>query len=110
MNDFLDRISKLPPKRLALLALELNTRLERLEKRAAEPVAIIGIGCRFPGGVTTPDQFWELLHTGTDAVSEVPPSRWDIDRYYDADPDAPGKMSTRWGSWLAGEILRRCAA
>jgi len=100
MSDFLDRVAKLPPKRLALLALELNTRLERLEKRASEPVAIVGIGCRFPGGATTPDEFWRLLRDGVDAVSEVPASRWDIDRYYDPNPDAPGKMSTRWGSWL----------
>ena len=67
-----------------------------------EPIAIIGIGCRFPGGVHDPESFWRLLHRGEDAIREVPPERWDIDAYYDPDPDAPGKMLTRNGGFLAG--------
>jgi microcystin synthetase protein McyG len=102
MSDFLERIAKLSPKRLALLALELNTKLGRLEQRAAEPIAVTGIGCRFPGGANDPDSFWRLLIEGRDAISEVPPTRWDIERFYDPDPDAPGKMSTRWGGFLDG--------
>ncbi len=64
-----------------------------------EPIAIVGLGCRFPGA---PDlaSFWRLLRDGGDAISEVPPERWDIDAFYDPDPDAPGKMSTRWGGFL----------
>ena len=102
MSDFLERIAKLSPKRLALLAMELNTKLGRLEQRSAEPIAITGIGCRFPGGANDSDSFWRLLSEGRDAISEVPPGRWDIDAFYDPDPDAPGKMSTRWGGFLDG--------
>ena len=102
MSDFLERIAKLSPKRLALLAMELNNKLGRLEQRAIEPIAVTGIGCRFPGGANDPDSFWRLLIEGRDAISEVPSERWDIDALYDPDPDAPGKMSTRWGGFLSG--------
>ena len=54
MSDFLERIAKLSPKRLALLAMELNTKLRRLEQRATEPIALTGLGCRFPGGAKIP--------------------------------------------------------
>ena len=102
MSDFLERVSKLSPKRLALLAMELNNKLGRLEQRAIEPIAVTGIGCRFPGGANDADSFWRLLIEGRDAISEVPPGRWDIDALYDPDPEAPGKMSTRWGGFLSG--------
>jgi acyl transferase domain-containing protein/acyl carrier protein len=101
MSDFLERISKLSPKRLALLAAELNSNLERLRLQASEPLAIIGIGCRFPGGANDPESLWQLISEGRDAISEVPPDRWDINAYFDPDPDAPGKMSTRWGGFLS---------
>jgi acyl transferase domain-containing protein/surfactin synthase thioesterase subunit len=64
-----------------------------------ERIAIIGIGCRFPGA-ESPDKFWELLQNGTDAVMEVPSHRWDIDAFYDPQPGTPGKMNTRWGGFL----------
>src|SRR5207244_2837656 len=69
---------------------------------SSEPIAIVGLGCRFPGGVVDPEGFWRLLHAGVDAVTEVPAARWDVDAYYDPDPDAPGKMYTRWGGFLEG--------
>ncbi|MCL5997772.1 MAG: beta-ketoacyl synthase, partial [Chloroflexi bacterium] len=103
MDEFIDRISKLSPKRLALLAVELQTKIESLERaRAPEPIAIIGIGCRFPGDANTPEAYWRLLRDGVDAISEVPPSRWDVDAFFDADPDSPGKTATRWGGFLDG--------
>jgi acyl transferase domain-containing protein/acyl carrier protein len=71
-----------------------------LEQRKTEPVAIVGMACRFPGKANTPENYWELLRTGTDAITEIPPHRWDINEYYDADPDAPGKMISRWGGFL----------
>ena len=100
MSDFLERISKLSPKRLALLAADLQDRVDALERQHAEPIAIVGMACRFPGGANDPEAFWDLLRSGTDAIQEVPASRWSIDDYYDPNPDAPGKMSTRWGGFL----------
>ncbi len=100
MSDFLERIANLSPKRLALLASELNSKLEALNQKVVEPLAVIGMGCRFPGGADDPNSFWRLMIDGRDAVSEVPPERWDVDALYDPDPDAPGKMSTRWGGFL----------
>ena len=79
---------------------ELQAKLNAYEAEKHEPIAIIGMGCRFPGGADSPEAFWELLKNGQDAIREVPPDRWDIDAYYDADPGAPGKMSTRRGGFL----------
>ena len=56
-------------------------------------------GCRFPGA-PSPDAFWALMHEGREAIREVPPDRWDINAYFDADPDAAGKMYTRSGGFL----------
>lgn len=100
MNEFFDRISKLSQKRLALLALDLNRKLEQTEQQKTEPIAVIGMGCRFPGRADSPEAFWHLLKNGVDAISEVPSDRWNIDDYFDADPDAPGKMYTRWGGFI----------
>ncbi|TGO03690.1 hypothetical protein PN36_02185 [Candidatus Thiomargarita nelsonii] len=68
------------------------------QKTENEPIAIIGIGCRFPGGAKTPETFWQILRDGVDAIQEVPVSRWDINAFYE--PDTPGKMNTRWGGFL----------
>jgi acyl transferase domain-containing protein/acyl carrier protein len=70
-----------------------------------EPIAIVGAGCRYPGGVTDLESFWRLLDDGVDAISEVPPSRWDADALYDPDPDAIGKITTRRGGFV-GDIDR----
>ncbi|HEY3998699.1 MAG TPA: SDR family NAD(P)-dependent oxidoreductase, partial [Candidatus Xenobia bacterium] len=67
---------------------------------ANEGIAVIGLGCRFPGGASSPKAFWQLLADGVDAITEVPPERWDAAAFYDPDPDAPGKMVTRWGGFL----------
>jgi myxalamid-type polyketide synthase MxaB len=86
-------------KKALLEIRELRARLERAEGARGEPVAVIGMGCRFPGA-PDPAAFWELLRRGGDAISEVPKDRWDIDAYYDPDPGKPGKMYTRWGGFL----------
>ncbi|WAN68825.1 type I polyketide synthase [Moorena producens JHB] len=64
-----------------------------------EPIAIIGMGCRFPGA-KNPEAFWELLCNGIDAITEVPASRWDNELFYDADISKPGKTNSRWGGFL----------
>ena len=66
---------------------------------SVEPVAIVGIGCRFPGA-DNPEAFWHLLKQGKDVISEVPPSRWDVNQFYDPDPSTPQKTQTRWGGFL----------
>ncbi|MDY6988821.1 MAG: SDR family NAD(P)-dependent oxidoreductase [Thermodesulfobacteriota bacterium] len=65
-----------------------------------EPLAIIGMACRFPRGANSIQEFWSRLHDGVDAISEVPPTRWDINRFYDPDQEKPGKISTRYGGFL----------
>jgi acyl transferase domain-containing protein/surfactin synthase thioesterase subunit/acyl carrier protein len=67
-----------------------------------EPIAIVGMGCRFPGGADTPEKFWRVFSDGIDTITEVPPDRWDIDAYYDPDKKAPGKMYTRYGGFIEG--------
>jgi acyl transferase domain-containing protein len=100
MSDFLERIAKLPPKRLALLAADLQARLERAESAPTAPIAVIGMACRFPGGADDPARFWRLLRDGVDAITTVPAERFDIESVYDPRPEAPGKLSTRYGGFL----------
>ncbi|TXC66107.1 hypothetical protein FSC37_09690 [Piscinibacter aquaticus] len=66
----------------------------------ADPIAIVGMGCRLPGGVVDAESFWRLLRDGVDAVREAPQDRWDVAGLFDPDPSAPGKMATRWGGFL----------
>lgn len=68
--------------------------------KSLTPIAIIGIGCRFPGGVTNSRSFWRLLREGVDAITEIPPDRIDTAAYYDPTPAVPGKMNTRWGGFV----------
>ena len=65
-----------------------------------DPIAIVGIGCRFPGGAHSPDRFWEVLRSGVDAVTEVPLARWDAEALFHDDPSAPGKSYARHGAFL----------
>ena len=64
-----------------------------------EPIAIIGLACRFPGAAT-PEDYWQILRGGVDVITEVPSDRWNISDFYDANPEAPGKMYSRWGGFL----------
>lgn len=79
---------------------KLKSQLAEIEQAKTEPIAIIGMSCRFPGGANDPEAFWHLLHDGVDAITEVPAQRWSIDAYYDPDKDAPGKMYTRSAGFL----------
>jgi acyl transferase domain-containing protein/acyl carrier protein len=79
---------------------DMRARLHKAERSRTEPIAVIGIGCRLPGGAYSPDSFWKLLHEGRDLVTEIPADRWDVDEWYDPDPDAQGKIYCRYGSFL----------
>src|ERR1700724_2780522 len=63
-------------------------------------IAIVGVGCRFPGGVNSTESFWKLLEEGREAVSDVPPDRWNVERFFDAEPGVPGKSIARRGGFL----------
>ncbi len=88
----------LSPLKQAFLALEETQ--ARLEAAERAPIAVIGLGCRFPGNAHDPATFWQNLRRGVDAIREVPADRWDADAVYAADQDAPGKTYTRWGGFL----------
>jgi acyl transferase domain-containing protein/NADPH:quinone reductase-like Zn-dependent oxidoreductase len=87
--------------RIEALSAEKRALLRRAsgDPSASPPVAIVGLGCRFPGG-DGPEAFWQALRDGRDAVTEVPASRWDVEAYYDPDPSAPGKTNSRCGGFL----------
>jgi acyl transferase domain-containing protein len=88
-------------KRLTGELRETRRQLRELREGQREPIAIIGIGCRFPGGVGSPEQFWQLLQSGGDAISPFPTDRgWDITQLYHPDPDRPGTTYTRAGAFL----------
>ena len=57
-----------------------------------QPIAIVGLSCRFPGGAEDPEQFWSLLEAGFDSSIEIPKDRWDVEQYYDPNPDTLGKI------------------
>jgi acyl transferase domain-containing protein/acyl carrier protein len=98
------------PDRRALLkealdAVErLQARVDALESQRAEPIAIIGLACRFPGGASTPEAYWALLRDGIDAVTEVPADRWDAQTW--ARLAAPGNTATKYYGGFLEDIDR----
>lgn len=71
-----------------------------MDRTRVTPVAVIGMGCRLPGGIDSPDRLWEALLRGDDLVTEIPADRWDIDEYYDPEPGVPGRTDCKWGAYL----------
>ena len=79
----------------------VDIELQAVDSSLDEPIAIIGMGCRLPGGVTTPEQYWQLLMSDSDAIEVVPASRWNVEESYDVDPAVAGKASTKWGGFVS---------
>jgi hybrid polyketide synthase/nonribosomal peptide synthetase FtdB len=71
-------------------------------ERKFAPVAVIGMGCRFPGGANSPYQFWENLVQGKDGITETPPSRWSTDAHYSAVREKKGRLVSKWGGYIDG--------
>jgi acyl transferase domain-containing protein len=94
--------SQLTSVKQALLALQAaRKKIDALEKQQTEPIAIIGMGCRFPGDISTPQEFWELLSSGKDTTTTIPETRWDGKAYYSSSYDDAGKIITTQGSFFS---------
>ena len=87
-------------QRLLLAVKQATAKLNEIETASAEAIAIIGTGCRFPGGVDSPESYWKFLRESRDGRVEIPKERWDNDRYYNSEPEAPGQMYVRHGYFL----------
>ncbi len=71
-----------------------------MDQARVTPVAVVGMACRLPGGIDSPDLLWEALLRGDDMVKEIPAERWDADEYYDPEPGVPGRSVSRWAAFL----------
>jgi acyl transferase domain-containing protein/glutamate-1-semialdehyde aminotransferase len=94
VNEDAQRLQK------ALTAIRgLRARVAELETARSEPIAVVGLACRFPAA-PDPDAYWRLLREGRSGIGDIPADRWDVDAHYDPDPEAPGRMYTRRGGFL----------
>lgn len=90
----------LSPTKKALLALQkMQQKLDAVEKQKREPIAIIGIGCRFPGANNS-EEFWQLLSQGKNAITETPKSHWDVRQYCNDGVNTPGKICNAYGGFV----------
>ncbi|NEP11406.1 MAG: acyltransferase domain-containing protein [Symploca sp. SIO2C1] len=105
MNNYLSSKKQLSNQQRLLLKIKQATaKLHEIETAATEPIAIIGIGCRFPGGVDSSETYWKFLQEAKDVRTEIPKDRWDINLYYDPNPNVTGKIYVRQGYFLQQPI------
>lgn len=98
---------RLSPVKRAYLALqEMQAKCESLEQASTEPIAIVGLACRFPGGADDWQAYWRLLASGRDAIGEAPAGRWNSEAFDDPNPQFSGKVAARLGGFLEGPIDR----
>ncbi|MDJ0583420.1 type I polyketide synthase, partial [Crocosphaera sp.] len=88
------------PEQILQALQKASAKIESLESYQSEPIAIIGMGCRFPGNIDDPDSFWTLLENGMNPISTIPSDRWNINDYYDSDPEVSGKIYIKNGYFL----------
>lgn len=87
----------------ALMALrQMRARVEALQRQHSQPLAIVGMDCRIPGGAINPEKYWELLRNGVDGITQVPPDRWIARDYFDLDRTAAGKTYSCQGGFIEG--------
>src|SRR5438128_965994 len=98
MDTIAQLISSLSPKKRAQLAEQLGLAAQPTA-HPREPIAIIGLSCRFPGADGR-EAYWKLLKKGKISIREIPTERWDANDFYDPDSSALGKMISRWGGFL----------
>ena len=89
-------ISEMPP---IISAVQESVLGHQSNHGEPDPIAVIGLGCRFPGAAS-PEDYWRILRNGVDVITEVPSDRWNISDFYDSNPEASGKMYSRWGGFL----------
>lgn len=80
-----------------------KSRLQKIEAAQSEAIAVVGMGCRFPGGVDTPDKLWDLLKNSVDAITDMVDERWNAEEFYDPNPEAAGKVYTK-GNGLVQDV------
>lgn len=95
MSSASERMANLSPQKLALL----KQAMAKSATTISEPIAVVGMGCRFPGASNI-QEYWNLIGNGVDMTGEIPASRWDVDAFYDASGSKAGKMPTRWGGFI----------
>ncbi len=83
---------------------KLKKELQASKETENDPIAIVGMGCKFPGGVNTPEDYWKLLCGAKDAIVDIPKDRWDVNEFYHEDTELPGKMYVRKGGFLQEDI------
>ena len=98
MSDTRMPLSGMSAVKLALMAKQM--RAQTAQALRSDPIAIVGIGCRLPGGANTPESLWRLLCDGVETAREVPSDRWNVDAWYDPDLSATAKTVTKKGSFL----------